>query len=368
MIRRLYVHNFRCLNNFDLSIGDKASALLIGANGSGKTTISRALEILQKIARGTNRVGELVKPSELNRTLLDSPFRLSIQVELESGVFDYELALDLPPGFRELRVREEKLACNGAPLFSRETASVRLGRSTNAAAEFRIDWHLIALPIVQERSGDDPLSIFKKWLGRMLILRPIPGLMTGDSNEETLYPSVDVSNFAAWFSGLLAEAPAAYTRIDSYLKQVMSDLKDLQNPTTGKDSRSLTVNFSSEMGSIPIPFGDLSDGEKCFMVCSLVLAAKEAYPSTFCFWDEPDSYLALSEVGHFVIALRSAFKTGGQLIVTSHNPEAIRKFSEDNTFFLHRKSHLEPTLIHPVSELTVRGNLVDALVRGDVEP
>jgi len=87
-----------------------------------------------------------------------------------------------------------------------------------------------------------------------------------------------------------------------------------------------------------------------------------------CFWDEPDNYLALPEVGHFVMALRRAFQTGGQFIATSHNPEAIRRFSDENTLVLYRKSHLEPTIVRPLKELKVNGDLVGALIRGDVEP
>lgn len=47
MIKRLYVHNFRCLENFELPISGLSSVLLVGGNGSGKSTIGRALEVLQ---------------------------------------------------------------------------------------------------------------------------------------------------------------------------------------------------------------------------------------------------------------------------------------------------------------------------------
>jgi ABC-type uncharacterized transport system ATPase subunit len=87
----------------------------------------------------------------------------------------------------------------------------------------------------------------------------------------------------------------------------------------------------------------------------------------FCFWDEPDNYLSISEVGHFVLALRKAFQSGGQLIATSHNPETIRRFSDENTLVLHRRNHLEPTLVRPLKELQVNGDLVGAMVRGDLE-
>jgi ABC-type cobalamin/Fe3+-siderophores transport system ATPase subunit len=139
----------------------------------------------------------------------------------------------------------------------------------------------------------------------------------------------------------------------------------------GKDSRSIVVQFDnrgSPAVSVDVPFEDLSDGEKCFMICAMVLAANHAYGPLLCFWDEPDNYLALDEVGHVVLALRKAFQSGGQFIATSHNPEAIRGFSEENTLLLHRRSHFDPATIRPLSELQVSGDLVGALIRGDVEP
>lgn len=148
----------------------------------------------------------------------------------------------------------------------------------------------------------------------------------------------------------------------------MPDLKDIKNPATGTDSRSLVVQFSNDLGTLNLPFDDLSDGEKCFMICALVLAANSSYGPVLCFWDEPDNHLALDEVGHFVLALRKAFQSGGQFIATSHNPEAIRSFSDENTLVLYRRSHLEPTIVRPLSEIQVSGDLVNALIRGDVEP
>ena len=369
MIRRLYVHNFRCLENFDLPIAGRSSALLIGKNGAGKTTIGRALEILQKIARGTNRVGELVKPQDRARGRTDAPVRFEIEVEIEKKTYGYNIAFELPAGFKELRVLEEKLTVDGKPVFTREVAKVHLARKRGEKeADFVVDWHLVAFPIIQQQSNDDPLFVLKQWLSRMLILRPAPGLMTGDSNRETLEPSPDASDFGAWFSGLLAYAPSAYSKIDEYLKQVLPDLRDIKNPVGGTDSRSLIVQFAAEQGSLSLPFNDLSDGEKCFMICALVLAGNDAYGPMFCFWDEPDSYLAIPEVGHFVLALRKAFQSGGQFIATSHNAEVIRRFSNENTLLLYRKSHLEPTIVRPISELQVNGDLVRALIRDDVQP
>jgi len=354
-----------------LPISGQSSVLLIGNNGSGKTTVGLALEILQKIARGTNRVGDLLTEKDLSRGRTDVPVRFEIEVELKAKVYEYVIAFDFPDGFKELRVREEKLVVGGHPVYTREHAQVHLakaGKVQEQEANFRIDWHLVALPIVQEKTEKDPLYIFKQWLGRMLILRPVPSLISGDSTSETLQPNTQVTDFGAWFSGLLASTPAAYARIDGYLRQVMPDLKDIKNPVIGKDSRSLVVQFSNGHGTMSIPFGDLSDGEKCFMICALVLAASDAYGPLFCFWDEPDSHLALPEVGQFVLSLRSAFQSEAQFIMTSHNSEAIRRFSDNNTLVLNRRNHLEPTIVRPLNTIQVSGDFVSALIRGDVEP
>jgi ABC-type Mn2+/Zn2+ transport system ATPase subunit len=367
VIRRLYIHNFRCLENFELPVSGLPSVLLIGKNGSGKTTVGLALEILQKIARDTNRVGDLVKPKDFARGRADVPMRFEIEVDLAGKVYAYAIAFEFPEGFKELRVLEEKLTVDGKPVLTREVAQVHLAKSgQDKEAHFPIDWHLVALPIIQQQSSNHPLIVFKQWLSRMLILRPIPGLISGSSTGETLQPNPQVTDFGAWFTGLLAYAPSEYKTIDEYLRQVMPDLKDIKNPLVGTDSRSLVVQFSNAQGTVQLPFGDLSDGEKCFMICALVLAANRSYGPLVCFWDEPDTYLAINEVGHFVVALRSAFQSGGQFIATSHNDEAIRRFSDENTVYLRRENHLEPTVALPLGEFQIAGDLIGALIRDDV--
>lgn len=372
VIKRFYVHNFRCLENFELPVSGIPSALLIGPNGTGKTTLSFALEILQKIARGTNRVRDLVKLEDFTRGRSDVPMRFEIECKLGEKSYGYVIAFEFPEGFKELRVLEEGLTVNGNPVYHRERAQVHLAKTHQVKdAIFLIDWHLVALPIIQQESTKDPLFVFNQWLARMLILRPVPSLIKGDSEQETLQPNPEVTNFAAWFSGLLAAAPSAYSKIDEYLRQVMPDLRDIKNPLVGRDARSLVVQFAVEQASLALPLEDLSDGEKCFMICALVLAANDPQNPLLCFWDEPDNYLALSEVGHFVLALRKAFQSGGQFIATSHHPEAIRSFSDENTFYFERKSHLEPTVIRPLAELRRKGDITDdvvaTLIRGDVE-
>lgn len=365
MIRRLYVHNFRCLENFELSIAEHSSILLIGRNGSGKSTIRRALEILQDIARGANRVGELLKPKDFSRGQAGVPIRFEVEAILRGLEYKFSISFEVRPNLNSLLVSEEELWIGGKRKYARHKDNVEIGEDV---VGFMLDRELIILPILQTESSSDPLFQFKEWLANMVILSPLPSLVTGDSEGDTLHPSVTLQNFGAWFSGLLAHSPAAYVEIDRYLREVMPDFKDVKNPSTSQEHRRISVQFSTTQGSLSLPFADLSDGEKCFIICAVVLAAQKAYGPIVCFWDEPDNYLALSEVGHFVMALRKAFKSGGQFIATSHNPEVIRKFSDENTLLLFRNSHLEPTQVRPISEIQIKGDLIETLILGDELP
>jgi ABC-type cobalamin/Fe3+-siderophores transport system ATPase subunit len=375
MIKRLYVNNFRCLENFDLALGELPSVLLLGRNGAGKSTIGLALEVLQRIARGTNRVGDLIKPKDLAHGRTDVPARFEVEVTLAGRNYAYSVAFDFPIGFRELRVSEEKLAVDGNPIFTRELAQVRLARTgRDSEAAFRIDWHLVALPIVQEQSRDDPLYIFKKWLGNVLILRPVPSLARGDSEQnspQTNTPDTHVTNVGAWFFSMVAAAPSTYSQVSEYLAQVMPDFREITNRDLGGETRRLEIHFLKDQRKAALALEDLSDGERCFIVFALTIAANTAYGPILCFWDEPDNFLAPDEVGHSVTALRRAYLNSGQLIVTSHNPEAIRRFSDTNTLYLSRKSHLEPTIVTSVEDMRAsgqfEGGFIDALIRGDIE-
>lgn len=366
MIERLYVHNFRCLENFEFKPGDAASVLLIGKNGSGKSTLAKALGVLQRIGRGVTRLGELVKPSDCTRGRTEVPMRFAIQVKLGGQSYAYELALDLPANFKEFRVLEESLHVNGQAIYTREQAQVNMPqRGQKAESQFSIDWHVIALNVIQDSAASTALSSLRAWMGGMVLLAPVPSTMTGESHNESLEPALDGGNFANWLAGLLAQFPAAYTEIVASLRDVMPDLQQFRNVPTGRDAKALMVDFHAPpSGQLELAFDVLSDGEKCFFVGAVLLAANKAYGPLLAFWDEPDSHLSMAEVQQFAMALRRAFSDCGQVIITSHHAETIRSFSDDNTWVLERQDHLAPTVLRPLADIRPQGDLVRAILTG----
>jgi hypothetical protein len=53
--------------------------------------------------------------------------------------------------------------------------------------------------------------------------------------------------------------------------------------------------------------------------------------------------------------------------MTTHNEEAIRKFSNENTWVLGRKSHLEPTQHRLLGELDMGSDVMRSLMLGELD-
>lgn len=145
VIRRLYVHNFRCLENFELKLEGMPSVLLIGKNGSGKSTVGDALQILQQIGRGTSYVRALAKPADFARGRADVPMRFEVEVVLGPQVHVYTLALRLPDGEENLRVLEETYAVDGLPVFTR-------GEASKEQDLYQLENDVVALPLFRHPS------------------------------------------------------------------------------------------------------------------------------------------------------------------------------------------------------------------------
>lgn len=365
MIERLYVHNFRCLENFSLDLTGKPSTVLIGKNGAGKSTVLQALRVFQKIGRGPNRVKNVVNASDFPRHRKDLPMRFEADLNLKGKRFKYSVSFEWPPNFYEARISEESLTSDGAAVFTRKQAEVQLA----GAPGFGLDWHVFAMPVINERPPARSIQEIRAFFGGLVLLAPIPQQISGFSEEPVAELDLHAINYASCLRTILQQKPKAYSEFEVFVREVIPDFSSIENVDRGKEGGSqLVVTFeqSETHKTLQLNFDDLSDGEKCFFLSAYIIAANAVGPSVVCAWDEPDNHLSLSEVGHFITTLRKMANRGGQFIATTHHPETIRKFSDDNTFVLTRKSHLDPTVVKPLSAHSHAGDLIHALVRDEI--
>jgi len=367
MIERLYVHNFRCLENFSLDLSGHHSAVLIGKNGAGKTTVLSALRVFQSICRGPNRIKDVIGAKDFSRFDKSRPMRFEIDVAILGAKFKYSVSFEWPADFHEARILEESLHKDGVAVFTRQHSQVQL----SGGIAFGLDWHVFALPVINEKPSESSVKGIKAFLANIYILEPIPQLMEGFSEEPQTELNRHAWNYASCLRALLQSKPKAYSIFESFIKKVMPDFSSIENVDRGKEGGSqLIVSFEQPHKTLPLDFDVLSAGEKCFLLASYIVAANAVRspsdPPVVCVWDEPDNHLSISEVGHFITDMRKMANQSGQFIATTHHPETIRKFSDENTLVLTRKSHFDPTIVKPLSAYSYSGDLIHALVRDEI--
>lgn len=364
MIERLYVHNFRCLENFTLDLAGRPSTLLIGKNGAGKSTTLQCLKLFQSIGRGAGRVGSLVTASDFTQGRTEGPMRFEIDLKLSAKRYRYAISFEWPEQFREARILDESLSVDGQDIFTRHQAQVQL----SAGGAFGLDWHVFALPVIKEKPGERAIQDVKGFAANTILTAPIPANMTGFSEEPSFELEYDASNVASCLRALIGQKPAAYTAFEAYVKSVIADFSSFEFVPRGERGEQLIVHFGDpeKQRGLKVEFKALSDGEKCFFLSGYILASNTVGSPVFCAWDEPDNHLSISEVGQFVTGLRRISNRGGQFIGTSHHPETVRNFTDDTTLVLTRASHLDPVVVRALDQLSYTGDLVDALARDEI--
>ncbi|MDR3298472.1 MAG: AAA family ATPase [Candidatus Accumulibacter sp.] len=387
MLKRVYVHNYKCLVNFEFKVDEDESfkhlSLFIGKNGAGKSTLAEVLQVFQRIGRkqsnlkpledGVDEIKPVVDKDRMAMFCQDSYIQFELTVEIGGHSVQYILILELPRGFSHLRVKEEKFFIDGNMRFTRTVAEIQF--SNNQANSFVYDWHLIYLPIYNDRDKafDEVLKSFMSWMGNIIILSPIPQNMQASLRGASSHIKPDGSNIADWFVGLLERNPDAYSEArETYLKSALPDFKSVCTEADEYGKKFFYVIFVKDKREYKIRLDSLSDGERCLVLMLTILMANKSREPFLCFWDEPDSYLANSEIEYFIAALVKQFLQRGQIWMTTHHPETILHIPEHNIYLIYRKDHASHTRL-PISvaewreRVGYKGDFLAAWRQGDTE-
>lgn len=371
MLSKIYIHQYRCLQNFEIDLEDLNSALLLGRNGSGKSSFFAAIEVLQKIGRGVTPIKDLITRDDFAFSETHKPIIFDIAIKLKGKKFEYFLEIDLPENFREPKVKSEILSVDGKKIIERAGGRTLLRDS----AQFTLDWHHIGLPLISVNQDDDPIAILKAWFANIIVLSPYPRRFSATSKMETQHLDRDGQFVLDWIRNSLAEFPSLYGQISDFLKERMPDFELLKFETTGKDEKELIFLFKDETKKIELNFSQLSDGEKIYILTAVIVASIQNHHQIetplLCLWDEPDNFISLLELNQFITACRKAFENSNnnsQLVFTTHNSQVINEFSGHNTFILSRTSHSQPTRVAKLKDKTyLSASVVAAYENGELD-
>ena len=326
MLKRLYVHNYKALVNFELRF--EGHALLMGANGAGKSSVLEVLSPLRRVIVDGDRIAECLPSATVTRWGDHKVQRFEIDLEVGDDAFHYEmLAMDS-------LVTNETLRAGADVLFSGAGDQGELYRDDGAPGTAVLrDWERSTIPIIRAGLVHARLLRFREALRRCLVIRPNPIAMTGRAETEARAPAPDLSNFASWCRHLLQETPDAMQRAIEAAREVLPGFRSLSiRNVKDQDVRMLISKWdpgaaSNSRDAVEFGFGELSDGQRVILGLVSVLAWAEQAPSTILL-DEPENYVALAEVQPLLKTLLDS--NGVQVIVASHHPEFLNEMAVES--------------------------------------
>ena len=327
MLTRIYIDNFRCFVNFEYRPARRQ--VIIGANGSGKSSLLDALLFLRQIFVRGDVFEEFFVLNQRTRWLNQPRLTCEVEAALEGKNYVYRLVIEPWGEHSRARVVEETVHMDRKPIFEFANGEVHLYNDRfEHKVTYPFDWHRSALATIAERKDNQLLTKFKRWFANLLCFRINPIGMGGRAEGEDLYPNLYLSNIAAWYRHLVQADQRQNAALLDSLHSVLEGFSFLPLKPVGENVRVLMADFTGSSGrSIKFGFHELSDGQRCLICLYAILHFVLAKGCTVIL-DEPDNYVSLREIQPWLTAVGDSIEDGGgQILLISHHPELINQWA-----------------------------------------
>jgi predicted ATPase len=322
MFSRFYADNYRCLSNFTLPL--EPLSVLLGANGSGKSTVLFLIAKLRDFILGRGRSLDLFPPETLTRwdTRIEQTFELGLR--LEQGEYIYRLRIRHEAPERALnKVIEETLSLNGRPLFAADDQRIRLYIDSHAeGGQMLPDWHVSGISRINQRKDNLKLMAFRRAIEGTLVLALNPALVSAVSaaKQPVTIPMPDCSDFADWLNYISgAESLARQEAEQSLAKGGLPGFRAFQAVPSG-DAEIVQCIFQPKL---KFRLDELSSGQIALVILETALAVAGERNGVLLL-DEPGNFLGLGEVQPLLARLQdAALENRLQVILTAHHPIAV---------------------------------------------
>ncbi len=366
MLQELYVNNYKCLINFTLPIQN--INLILGGNGSGKSTVFEVLSKLQMFITGIDRsvLTKIFSSDTLTKWQTTPLQHFELKVAVLNRLYHYKLIIEHNNHKQLCRVQREQLSVDGNPLFEFENGTARLFHDDfTKGPEYPFDWTQSGLASLQARPDNQLLTLFKQQISSMVIVRPNPVLMVSESTSEEKFLSNSADNFASWYRFLSQENQAGIFELTSALRTIIDGFHSFRLKESGEETKSLQVAFSSENDElIYYKFKELSDGQRMIILLYTLLFSINQKESCLCI-DEPENFLALPEIQPWLRTLLDICQERDiQAILVSHHPEIINYLGSDSGCWFERSPN-GATRMQQIHETGEQGiTLSELIARG----
>jgi predicted ATPase len=361
MLTRIYIDNFRCFVNFEYR--PERKQLLLGANGSGKSSLLTAIHYLKQFVKGDENPF-----TQSTRTRWqDRPLQaFEIEAILDQQEYEYRVEIRFASETKQLSVSQERLRVSGATVFELANGEIHFfPKDSNQATTVPLITTKSALHLSQ--LSNSHVRRFVEWMDSVHCFRidEYPSAMDESADREEREPNYELQNLAGWYRYLVQAYPDENVRFLTSMKEVLTGFQSLRFSSDEDGTRNLRADFAGPRRKrMNYAISELSEGQRCLLALYMILHFLIAQGHTV-FIDEPDNFIALREIQPWLLAAEEAVEDHhGQLILISHHPEilnqwasehGLRFFREDNGHVRTEKFKADPEGNLQPSELIARG-------------
>jgi predicted ATPase len=335
MFERIAIDNYRCFTNFEFVPG--RVNLLLGLNGSGKSSLFDAIDAIVDHVCGAETLDEIFPSSSLTRWDKRLQQRFEFDVSLARGLYRYVLVIRHDESRERATIEREHVGCDGRTLFEYDGQHVHLHRNDGTrGTSFPVRGVRSFLPQIEVRDDTRDLHQFLDYLRTTWSLRIDARNVEVSSLAEEPSIDRDGANFASWYRHVAQERPENLESLFTALRPAIPGfraLKLVQSDHKGR-ARDLVAAMAADGVGYEIDFDELSDGQRALVILNALL---ENVSELGCLMlDEPESHVGLVEIQPWLVRLCEAFTAERQVFIASHHPEVVNYMAAIRPFWFER--------------------------------
>ena len=364
MLTRVYIDNFLCLVNFALELDE--TNVLLGPNGCGKTSVLRALSILQQLIARSARIDEVMSTDDLIRWQSRNEQRFELDLTIQENRYHYTLVIEHDRDRRRMRIVKELLTHDDRPIFDSTDSNAQLYHDDYTEGPmYRFDWSRSGVGGLDARPDNRKLTEFKRAIARFIIVSPCPPLFQGEARNEDDFLDLHMKNFVSWYRHASQENMGGILTLFEDLREAMPGFDSINLIESGENTRTMKIRFrGGDEGRKAISFrlDELSDGQR--LLVALYSLVHLSPSQALLFLDEPDNYLALREVQPFLAKIdEQCGDTLAQGVIVSHHPVTIDYMAGANGRWFYRDGGISPVRVSTKPEQVTDGVALSEIVK-----
>jgi predicted ATPase len=355
MLTRIAINNYNCLVGFEVELPRRL--LLVGSNGSGKSSLWEALVGLQDvIVRGAD-VADAFPTRSLTKWLGDAE-KQEFEFDFRSAdhIYTYRLELEHNTRKQTASLLGDQLKLDGHTIYQNLHGTVSIWPETPGQpnTSFPFGRKRSFLPELEAKSDNAHITAFRGAISELWLIKHNPTRITPTTAEEVDWLERDGSNFSSWFRGVLADKPEVGNLLNEALRPAMPGLQKIAFDRISQKVRELMLQFRTRGHDYSVSASEISDGQRSLLLLHGLLVGAFDH-ARLAFLDEPEMGLAPHEMQPWLAqAMATLDEHDGQLFVISHHPAVVDYLAPERTLRFSRPNG-GPTRIDEVTLETTGG-------------